>query len=97
MPFSPFQSIVRGTFTAILVTQMGVLPLEAQSVMQQDVPPASKPLQTHQESMKPAGTPLSQDEKILMALSRFTYGPRPGDLERAVSLVSSATDPAKHR
>ena len=90
MPFSPFQSIVRGTFTAILVTQMGVLPLEAQSVMQQDVPPASRPLQTHQESMKPAGTPLSQDEKILMALSRFTYGPRPGDLEHVRSIGLSA-------
>jgi uncharacterized protein (DUF1800 family) len=26
--------------------------------------------------------PIKQDEKLLMVLDRFTYGPRPGDLER---------------
>ena len=30
----------------------------------------------------PAGTPLTRDEQILEVLNRFTYGPRPGDVER---------------
>ena len=29
-----------------------------------------------------SGRPLTGDEKILQVLNRFTYGPRPGDLER---------------
>jgi len=37
-----------------------------------------------------ATTPLSSDEKILHVLNRFTYGPRPGDLERVRALGLNA-------
>ncbi len=30
----------------------------------------------------PAAKPISQDQKLLMVLDRFTYGPRPGDLQK---------------
>lgn len=35
---------------------------------------------------KITGAPLSNDEKILQALDRFTYGPRPGDFEKVRSM-----------
>jgi uncharacterized protein (DUF1800 family) len=40
----------------------------------------------------PAGprTPLTQDERVLHLLNRFTYGPRPGDLERVKAMGISA-------
>jgi len=58
--------------TALLVVQSG---LPAGLVAQNMQAAAPK---------KPAGVakPISQDEKLLMVLDRFTYGPRPGDLER---------------
>ena len=34
--------------------------------------------------------PLSNDEKILQVLNRFTYGPRPGDLERVRTMGLNA-------
>ena len=30
--------------------------------------------------------PISTDQKLLMVLDRFTYGPRPGDLEKIRTL-----------
>jgi uncharacterized protein (DUF1800 family) len=33
-----------------------------------------------------AAKPISQDEKLLMVLDRFTYGPRPGDLQKIRTL-----------
>jgi len=33
-------------------------------------------------SAAPAGTPLDNDSATLLILNRFTYGPRPGDIER---------------
>ena len=38
----------------------------------------------------PSGPPLTPDEKILQVLNRFTYGPRPGDLERVRSIGLNA-------
>jgi uncharacterized protein (DUF1800 family) len=37
-----------------------------------------------------AAKPISQDEKLLMVLDRFTYGPRPGDLERLRTIGTKA-------
>lgn len=39
-------------------------------------------MQTSASKSPHSNLPLSQDEKILHILNRFTYGPRPGDLER---------------
>ena len=43
--------------------------------------PAQPPMQTIQAAV-PVAAALSGDEQILLFLNRFTYGPRPGDLER---------------
>ena len=40
------------------------------------------PMATVQAVLPTAPSPLSRDEQILQMLNRFTYGPRPGDMER---------------
>ena len=44
----------------------------------------AKPTSTHPL------TPLTNDEKILQVLNRFTYGPRPGDIERVRAMGLNA-------
>jgi uncharacterized protein (DUF1800 family) len=57
---------------------------EATSKPIADAPDA--PMAPMQASVAPentqAGAPLNRDEQILEVLNRFTYGPRPGDIER---------------
>jgi uncharacterized protein (DUF1800 family) len=44
---------------------------------------AAAPIATIQADIPvPAASPLTRDEQILLILNRFTYGPRPGDVER---------------
>jgi uncharacterized protein (DUF1800 family) len=51
----------------------------------------STPQNTTQNATPPrVNTPLTPDEKILQVLNRFTYGPRPGDLERVRIMGLSA-------
>jgi uncharacterized protein (DUF1800 family) len=47
-------------------------------------------LQARPAAPSAVGARLSGDEKILQALNRFTYGPRPGDLERVRSIGLNA-------
>ena len=54
---------------------------EATSKPIEDTPAA--PLASMQATLpQQAASPLSRDEQILEILNRFTYGPRPGDVER---------------
>jgi len=48
------------------------------------VAPVTLPAETPAavEGRPPASLPLKGDDKLLLVLDRFTYGPRPGDLER---------------
>ena len=48
------------------------------------VAPPVLPAETHTnaDQAATASTPLTNDEKLLQVLNRFTYGPRPGDLEK---------------
>ena len=51
-------------------------PVAPMETMQADLPPAT-PLKTIQNA-----APLTREEQILEVLNRFTYGPRPGDVDR---------------
>ena len=53
---------------------------EATSKPIDDAPTA--PMATIQATLPQNATPLTRDEQILEVLNRFTYGPRPGDVER---------------
>lgn len=53
---------------------------EATSKPIDDAPVA--PMATIQATLPQNATPLTRDEQILEVLNRFTYGPRPGDVER---------------
>lgn len=65
--------LVRGLITAVLCINLVALPLSADS---------STPGKTAKRSTYRA-TELQGDARILHALNRFTFGPRPGDLEAA--------------
>lgn len=75
---SPLRSAI-----AVILTTLMVVPLNAFGQMT-DQRPAT--LRTPQ----PPSTPLSNDEKVLHILNRFTYGPRPGDLERVRAMGLNA-------
>ncbi len=88
--------VVRNAVAAALVLQMSLAAsLPAQQMQQQTAPAqaneaASKPIADAPTApMAPvaatigqAPSPLTRDEITLQVLNRFTYGPRPGDLER---------------
>jgi uncharacterized protein (DUF1800 family) len=71
--------MLRFTAVALFVMQAG-LPagLAAQQMQAGDVAvaPATKPVKSA------VARRISRDQEMLMVLDRFTYGPRPGDLER---------------
>ncbi|HEX7158413.1 MAG TPA: DUF1800 domain-containing protein, partial [Edaphobacter sp.] len=83
-------ALVRSAFAAILIVQLAVPGgLPAQIAAQQ--PHQPQPDQPHAgAAFSQSGTPLSSDEKILHVLNRFTYGPRPGDLERVRAMGLNA-------
>jgi uncharacterized protein (DUF1800 family) len=66
---------------SVLVLQLA-LPVGVSAQMASPAP--VKPLKTQ------PGPPLTPDEKILQVLNRFTYGPRPGDLERVRAIGLNA-------
>ena len=88
MPYFPAPPF-RVAATLLLVLQ-GTLP--AALVCQQPDGAAPAPQIMAGEPTKPtaaakaASHAINQDEKLLMVLDRFTYGPRPGDLERMRTL-----------
>jgi uncharacterized protein (DUF1800 family) len=64
---------------ACLLTAQLILPIQLPAQM------SAAPTDTPHSPLPPqprSTAPLTSDEKILQALNRFTYGPRPGDLER---------------
>ena len=60
----------------LLLLMLAALPLTAQSTT------ASLPHAARGQHPSPPPKALNDDERILHALSRFSFGPRPGDLER---------------
>jgi uncharacterized protein (DUF1800 family) len=75
-----FQTL-RCAAASVLVLQLA-LPVGVNAQMASPAP--AKPLKTQ------PGPPLTPDEKILQVLNRFTYGPRPGDLERVRTIGLNA-------
>ena len=78
--------LLRSAFASILIMQLA-LPggLRAQIQMAGEKPqPQAKAASSHPT------TPLSNDEGVLHVLNRFTYGPRPGDLERVRAMGLNA-------
>ena len=67
-----FKTLRCAAFTGLMLH----LALPDKASAQMASPTATKALKTQ------VGTPLTPDEKILQVLNRFTYGPRPGDVER---------------
>jgi len=82
----PPNSLLRTVITALLIAQTA-LPTNLLSQMMA-APIPQKP--TQNATPLHSTTPLTSDEKILQALNRFTYGPRPGDLERVRAIGLSA-------
>jgi uncharacterized protein (DUF1800 family) len=83
------------TVMVSLLTAQLALPTELLSQMAS--PPETRQPSPTSNSMlsatpaKPASNyPLTRDEKILQVLNRFTYGPRPGDIERVRAMGLNA-------
>jgi uncharacterized protein (DUF1800 family) len=83
----PIQHSILHTVVASLLTAQLALP--TQLLSQMATQPASQPTGTKLSGTAKSGT-LTGDEKILQVLNRFTYGPRPGDLERLRAIGLSA-------
>ena len=75
-------SFLRSVVASILAAQMAV-PVGAVGQMDE------RRREPHASASEP-NTRLSNDEKILQVLNRFTYGPRPGDLEKVRAMGLSA-------
>jgi uncharacterized protein (DUF1800 family) len=71
MPHNPFFVRVQSAIAATLLFPLAIAP---------PVLPAET--HTNADQAATASTPLTNDEKLLQVLNRFTYGPRPGDLEK---------------
>jgi uncharacterized protein (DUF1800 family) len=83
------------TFALVVLLSMAVLPLRAQTDSDSSAPdPAQKKAaQTFAAKAKVAPTakvaalkPLTQRERTLQLLNRFTFGPRPGEVDRVLAL-----------
>jgi uncharacterized protein (DUF1800 family) len=96
--------LLKSTLACLLTAQMA-LPagLPAQSPAQSQTNPqmdrqmnsqSESQMDPHPHTALPAvphsTQPLTHDEKILLILNRFTYGPRPGDLERVRAIGINA-------
>ena len=71
MPHNPLFVGVQSAIAATLLFPLAIAP---------PVLPAET--HTNADQAATASTPLTNDEKLLQVLNRFTYGPRPGDLEK---------------
>ena len=71
MPHNPLFVRVQSAIAATLLFPLAITP---------PVLPAET--HTNADQAATASTPLTNDEKLLQVLNRFTYGPRPGDLEK---------------
>ena len=78
----------RNLSTAVILAAL-TSPLFAQNQPTQTRPPhPSSTRPKHAAPPKPAPlTPLTQQEKALQLLNRFTFGPRPGDVEHVLALT----------
>jgi uncharacterized protein (DUF1800 family) len=69
---------LRGSIAVLLCLALGMP--SASAFAQEAPPPTQSPARSHARQPYQAGQ-LQGDERILHALNRFTFGPRPGDLE----------------
>jgi uncharacterized protein (DUF1800 family) len=79
---------LRSLVAGLLVAQLA-LPAAAIAQMQQDSTMQSAAPSLKVRPFEP-GPRLAGDDKILQVLNRFTYGPRPGDIERLRTIGLSA-------
>ena len=71
---------------AFFAVAISTMPLCAQNQTQPSKPLATKP-STKSKSTPPAkSTPLTPRERAIQLLNRFTFGPRPGDVEHLLSI-----------
>ena len=93
-PSLSFRSLIAGC----LIVQLAV-PAAGLAQMQQTAPQPEPAMQDTATQAPPVavkltpadtGTRLTGDAKILQTLNRFTYGPRPGDLERVRAMGLNA-------
>jgi uncharacterized protein (DUF1800 family) len=83
-PYQPQgSSLLRSSIACALMTQL-IVPANSFGQM------AEQANTTHHNARQTPQAPLSNDEKILQVLNRFTYGPRPGDLERVRAMGLNA-------
>ncbi len=75
--------LLRYGLVYLLITQLSI---PAQLLAQQDAASMGPKLPANSQSSRP----LDPDEKILQVLNRFTYGPRPGDLDRVRAMGLTA-------
>ena len=91
-PLRPVFSL-RSAVAALLAAQM-LLPAGSAAQMADPPQPASQAAPSvPPDPAAKAGSPLApltQDERVLHLLNRFTYGPRPGDVERVKAMGVSA-------
>jgi uncharacterized protein (DUF1800 family) len=80
-----FRSLIAGC----LVVQLAA-PMAEAAQMQQAAPPSQDMTMSHPAASADTGVRLTGDAKILQTLNRFTYGPRPGDLERVRAMGLNA-------
>jgi uncharacterized protein (DUF1800 family) len=84
-------TLARSGVACVVLAQM-VLPAGLMAQMADQMAPsapASGAAKTLAKAANPSGSaagPLTQDERILHVLDRFTYGPRPGDVERVKAM-----------
>jgi len=71
---------------------LAMLPLQAQSTPDKADPEQAVPMQKSAAPLKlpaskiPPRVPLSPRERAVQMLNRFTYGPRPGDVEKVLAM-----------
>ena len=84
---------MRAFVNSLSFVVLAMIPLHAQSVSDKSVDPDQiAPMQKSAAPLKlpaskiPPRVPLSQRERAVQMLNRFTYGPRPGDVEKVLAL-----------
>ncbi len=82
---TPTPVLILHTVIASLLAAQLALPTNLLAQME-STPSQNSGKSMHASASKPPNVPLTPDEKILHVLNRFTYGPRPGDLERLRTL-----------
>ena len=86
---SPCFPFLHTALVSVLAAQLA-LPTDLLSQMASQPATTSNSMLSASPSKPASNQPLTSDEKILQVLNRFTYGPRPGDVERVRAMGLNA-------